>query len=298
MPELPEVEFARGCLERWLGGEVIAKAEADPTRVVRGSSRAAFAKLAGRRVTSVERRGKWLLMRFDDELGLLGHLGMTGKFELAKPSEAEPRWSRARLERADGAVVHYRDPRQFGRLVVAPLAELLDQPPIAELGPDAWMAAPTPTELALRLSRRKRPIKDVLMDQTVMAGLGNIQVTEALFLARIHPSRRADRIAAGEIRRLCRAIRTSLARTLAMNSGDKITYVEETKRIENPFRVYGKAGAPCPRCSTTLRKLTIAGRTSAFCPSCQPRKPIGPDGPQAARRVRRKATPSRGSAKA
>jgi formamidopyrimidine-DNA glycosylase len=286
MPELPEVEFARGCLERWLGGEVIANAEADPTRVVRGSSRAAFAKLTGRRVTSVERRGKWLLMRFDGELGLLMHLGMTGKFELARPSEAEPRWSRARLARADGSVVHYRDPRLLGRLLVAPLAELLGQPPLAELGPDAWKSAPTPTELARRLSRRRRPIKDVLMDQTIIAGLGNIQVTEALFLARIHPSRRADRLSIEEVRRLSRAVRTSLSRTMAMNSGDKIKYVEETKRIENPFHIYGKAGAPCPRCATTVRKLTISGRTSAFCPSCQPKKLAGPNAIGARLRVR------------
>jgi formamidopyrimidine-DNA glycosylase len=197
---------------------------------------------------------------------------MTGKFELTMPDEAPPRWSRARLTRADGAVVHYRDPRQFGRLVVAPLAELLAEDPLASLGPDAWDVPIGPT-FAGRLARSTRTVKDVLMDQTVLAGLGNIQVTDALFLARIHPARKAKSLATAEISALRKAIRASLRRTLAMNRGDKITYVEESKRIENPFHIYGKAGKPCPRCRTIVRKITISGRTTAFCPKDQPRRP-------------------------
>src|SRR5919205_1114203 len=118
MPELPEVEFARSCLERWLVGQVIVRAEADRTRVVQDGTRRAMPGLAGRRVDSVERRGKCLLVRFDGEMGLFAHLGMTGKFELERPGEAPPRWSRARWVRSDGSVVHYRDPRLLGRLRV------------------------------------------------------------------------------------------------------------------------------------------------------------------------------------
>jgi len=281
MPELPEVEFARACLDRWLGGSVLARAEEDRTRVTRATPAAAFAGLAGHRVVAVERRGKWLLLRFEGEIGLLAHLGMTGKFELTMPDEAPPRWSRARFVRGDGAVVHYRDPRQFGRLVVAPLPELLQNDPLASLGPDAW-DTPIGETLAQRLARSARTVKDVLMDQTVLAGLGNIQVTEALFLARIHPSRKAKSLAPAEIASLRKAVRASLRRTLAMNRGDKITYVEESKRIENPFHIYGKAGKPCPRCGTIVRKVTISGRTTAFCPKDQPRR-SPPSGRQARR---------------
>jgi formamidopyrimidine-DNA glycosylase len=109
------------------------------------------------------------------------------------------------------------------------------------------------------------------MDQTVLAGLGNIQATEALFLARVHPARRADSLTRAEVDRVRRGIAKSLASTLAMNRGDKITYVEESKRVENPFLVYGKASSPCPKCRTPLKKMVIGSRTSAFCPSCQPR---------------------------
>ena len=271
MPELPEVEFARSCLSRWLRGQKLGKVEADPTRVIRGSTPKAFAALSGQRITKIERRGKWLLFHFDSDLGLLAHLGMTGKFELAKKGEPAARWSRVRFTRADGAVVHYRDPRQFGHLRPAPLAKLLAEEPLKSLGPDAKDHPLSTDMLAERLKKSRRKVKEVLMDQTVVAGIGNIQATDALFLARVHPARRADSLDKSEINRIREGIAKSLARTLAMNRGDKITYVEESKRVENPFVIYGKAGDPCPRCRTQLSKMVIGGRTSSFCASCQQR---------------------------
>jgi formamidopyrimidine-DNA glycosylase len=269
MPELPEVEFARGCLERWLGGQELARVEADPGRVIRGTSPAAFAGLAGAKVRAVERRGKWLLWRFDTGQGLLAHLGMTGKFEKTPPGAPSVRWSRVRFVRPDGSVVHYRDPRKFGRLEVAPLDTLTSKDPLASLGPDALRPPLTARALAARIGKSRRTIKDVLMDQTVVAGLGNIQVTDALFLARIHPRTRADALTSADTVRLARAIQTSLRRTLKMNKGDKIVYVEESKRVENPFHVYGKAKSPCPRCGHSLKKMVISGRTTTYCPRCQ-----------------------------
>jgi formamidopyrimidine-DNA glycosylase len=272
MPELPEVEFARDCLERWLGGQKLIRVEADSNRVIRGTSREAFSRLKGHRVRAIERKGKWLLWRFDSSTGLLAHLGMTGKFELQKAGSPEVKWSRVRFVRSDGSVAHYRDPRQFGRLVVAPLDELRAKPPLSELGPDAYEPRLTAKTLHDRIGRRGRPIKDVLMDQTVVAGLGNIQVTDALFLARIHPRTRADALTSADTVRLAKAIRTSLKRALRMNRGDKIVYLEETKRIDNPFLVYGKAGSPCPNCKQPLKKMIISGRTTAYCPRCQKKK--------------------------
>lgn len=269
MPELPEVEFARGCLQRWLGGKTLERVDADAGRVIRGTPREAFSRLAGHRVRAIERRGKWLLCRFDSDMGLLAHLGMTGKLELQPAGAPAIRWSRVRFVRADGAIVHYRDPRQFGRLVVAPIAELLARAPLADLGPDAHEPRLTARALRDRIGKSRRSIKDVLMDQTVVAGLGNIQVTDALFLAGLHPRSRADALASADLARLARAIHTSLQRTLKMNRGDKIVYVEETKRVENPFLVYGKAGSPCPRCGGGLKKMVISGRTTTYCPKCQ-----------------------------
>src|SRR4051812_19768873 len=155
MPELPEVEFARGCLERWLGGEKLARVEADRGRVTRGTPLSAFEALAGHTVKRVERRGKWLLWHFEDGTGVLAHLGMTGKFEMTS-ADVAPRSSRVRFVRRDGVVVHYRDPRQFGRLQVAPMKELLGRDPLASLGPDAHEPPLGQVLLKERLGTRKR----------------------------------------------------------------------------------------------------------------------------------------------
>jgi formamidopyrimidine-DNA glycosylase len=271
MPELPEVEFARTCLERWLVDEPLAKVEAETTRVIRGSEQAAIHALAGHRLKSIERRGKWLFGRFDRGLALLAHLGMTGKYVLQGPGDAAPTSSRVRFLRKDGAVVHYRDPRMFGRVSVGPTEQLEQDPGFRSLGPDAWDDPPTAKELQAMLQPRKRAVKEILMDQTVLAGVGNIQATEALFHAHVHPARAGTTIQPAESSAIRKGIHWTLARTLKMNKGDKIVYVEEGGGVENPFLIYGRTGEPCPRCGTTLKSSQIGGRTSAFCPHCQPR---------------------------
>ena len=268
MPELPEVEFARRSLEKWLVGEKLARVEADKSRILRGSTPAALEKLAGHVVLGVERRGKQLLVRLDGGAGLLGHLGMTGKFELQRPGGPEVRWSRARLGRGDGAVVHYRDPRMLGLLRPGALAELEASASWADLGPDAWETKLTGALLKERLGKRKKSIKEALLDQTALAGIGNIQATEALWKAKLAPAQRADRLSTNDFAALAKAIRWSLERTLGAESGETITYVEENP-AENPFTIYGRAGEKCPRCKTVLKKKTIGGRTTAFCPKCQ-----------------------------
>jgi formamidopyrimidine-DNA glycosylase len=266
MPELPEVEFARQCLSRWLVGRKITGVECSPSRVLRGRSERKLRDLAGRVVRKIDRRGKWLLWHFAGGRGLASHLGMTGKFELVPPGAPPVRWSRARFLRADGAIVHFIDPRRFGELRVGALDDL--RAGLSELGPDALGLGRR--RLAALLADRTGTIKTVLMDQNVLAGLGNIYSTEALFTAGIHPARRAGTLHPAEIARLGSAIDESLRRMLAMNSGDKIVYVGESKRT-NPFLVYGRVGTPCPRCEATLAKITLGGRTCSFCPSCQPR---------------------------
>jgi formamidopyrimidine-DNA glycosylase len=277
MPELPEVEFARGCLSRWLSGRTLARVDASRSRVLRTDPRK-LAELSGCRVRAIERRGKWLIWHLDRGLGLLAHLGMTGKFELATTTGATVRWSRVRFALSDGNVLHFRDPRMFGSIQVGSLIEL--ERALPPLGPDALTVGP---ELLAALVRgRARPIKDLLMDQSKVAGLGNIYVTEALFRARIHPSRPAQSLLRPEIGRLARGIAGSLSRMLATNTGDTITYVEE-RLADNPFQVYGRAGEPCPRCKKELASIVIASRTSTFCPRCQParggssaRRPVTP----------------------
>ncbi len=267
MPELPDVEHARRCLERWLLHKTLARVAASKTRLLRGSSVAALESLQGRRIENVRRHGKWLLVAFDGRQGLALHLGMTGRLSLER-SRDPVRWSRAQLETAEGTRVHFQDPRMFGRLAAGSLARLRHELGLDQLGPDVWDEPPSAKVLGSALAHRRRAVKDLLMDQTVLAGLGNIQATEALWKARIHPARRAASLRLDEVRALIAAIRWTLARTLKSmgTPGDTTAAPPGSKAV---FRVYGRAGETCPRCRTRLETMRIGGRQSAFCPKCQ-----------------------------
>lgn len=270
MPELPEVEFAARNLRRWLVDRTVEAAHAANTRIFRGSDPELFeTSFVGSACTSAQRRGKLLLLAFDNGLGFLSHLGMTGKW-LRRPVGETPRHSRAHLRLAGDDVVHYVDPRLFGRIQVGKTAELAALPELRALGPDPWEDGIDPLALHARLQRTSRAIKVALMDQAILAGLGNIQATEALFLAKIPPEQPANTLGIEKTKALAEAILESLANTLrAMGEGEDASYLEDGGGVENPFLVYGKAGQRCPRCGTTLEKMRQSGRTTTFCPFCQ-----------------------------
>jgi len=288
MPELPEVEHAARSLRRWLADGPIVRAWAGPTRLLRGGDHRLFArKLRGRSIVSVERRGKLLLLSFDEDVGLLCHLGMTGKWvrsldpgpaELPQrprakrpksaPAPAAPPHSHARLELRGGAVLHYCDPRLFGRLEVHPASELLGLSVVSSLGPDPLVDRIVVAALHDKLSRTARPVKVAIMDQTVLAGVGNIYATEALFRAKIHPARPSSSLSKREIGRLGEAIVATIALALKRREED-MTYLSEG--AENRFLIYDRAGEACPECRRgTLEKITLGGRTSTYCARCQP----------------------------
>ncbi|EYF06246.1 Formamidopyrimidine-DNA glycosylase [Chondromyces apiculatus DSM 436] len=290
MPELPEVEHTARALAHWLTGQRIEGAEADPTRMLRGQSPRAFARmLKGRTLDRVERRGKAMLLTFDADAGLLSHLGMTGRWLRRLPGEPPPRHSRARIYLPQGVVLHNDDPRMFGRLLVAPASTLPALPDLLALGPDPLRDGVDASALGQAFARTTRPVKVALMDPTVIAGVGNIQATEALFRAGVHPARPAHGLAPDEVAAVAAGIEASITHTLAsLAAQPEVAYLGSGLAPENPFLVYDRAGTPCPRCSTTLDKMTLGGRTSAYCPRCQPRCQ-----PRRARR-RRATSPSAG----
>jgi len=269
MPELPEVEYATRCLRAWMIDRHVDRAIAERTRVLQRVTPARLSEaLSGRVLQSVERRGKYLLLQFDENVGLLGHLGMTGKL-VRRPHGALEPYSHARFELDDGWTVHFRDPRKFGRLRLARADRLSRLEEVKSLGPDALGI--TATVLAERLKRTARPIKVALLDQTVVAGLGNIYAAEALFLAQLSPRRRADRLTTRQVARLAEGIRQTLEKALAHLPGVhdvEIAYVEEPG-TPNPFLVYDKEGKPCSRCGAPVRSLGQGGRTTFFCSRCQ-----------------------------
>lgn len=271
MPELPEVEIARRNLLRWFDGRRVLRAEADHrARTFRGADPRDFEQIRGR-LEEASRRGKYLLLSFEEGRAALAHLGMTGKFVRRPEGHVEP-YSRARFHLDDGQVIHYRDPRLFGRIEPVPSRALRELPVVRSLGVDPVVDGLTPKSLARAVGGSRQDLKVALMDQSRVAGLGNIHAAEALFRARIHPARKPLTLRPEEWRRLARAIHTTLRFALESEDSEEIEYVEEPG-TENPFKIYGRAGEPCPSCRMKVQSFPQGGRTTFFCPRCQPRKP-------------------------
>jgi formamidopyrimidine-DNA glycosylase len=276
MPELPEVEIAARNLRAWALGRRVVQAEAEDgaRRIFRPVRPRAFAAaVSGRRVAEIRRIGKQILVRLeggeDGPLGLISHLGMTGKWLRREGRDAPPSHSRARLRLDDGATLHYRDPRLFGRLRLVPGARFEGVPEVAALGPDPLEAGIDSARLAAAFARRAIAVKVAMLDQRLLPGVGNIQASEALFRARIDPRRPARDLGPREVRRLADAVVASVREAIAREEGPEPAYVEEPG-TENPFDVYAREGERCPRCRRAdIRRVVQAGRSTFFCPRCQ-----------------------------
>ncbi len=275
MPELPEVEIAARNLRRWTAQRRIDRIEADPKAryVFRPSSPAVLSRaLEGARFGAIRRIGKQLLVTLDrngSPVGLLAHLGMTGKWLLRRAGDPPTRFSRARFLLDDRSVLHFDDLRLFGRLRVVPGARFEDVPEVAALGPDPLEAGIDPERLHEAFARSRLPVKVRILDQALLPGVGNIQATEALFRARIDPRRRSDSLARREGKALAAAILDSVKESIAREEGPEISYVEEPGS-ENPFLVYAREGERCPRCRrASIARLVQAQRSTFFCPRCQ-----------------------------
>jgi formamidopyrimidine-DNA glycosylase len=278
VPELPEVEWAARQLRAWLTGRRLETVRADPAarRLFRPGTPVGFARaLGGARVEAVERHGKQLMVTLRGRGGPLGvnaHLGMTGRWVIVPEREPAPRHARLSLVLDDGRLVHYLDPRMFGRLRLVPEARFDRWPDLAALGPDPMARSIDLTRFRARLGATRRAVKVALLDQSLLAGVGNIHASEACWRARLDPRRRGAALSATEVARLARAVRGSLRFGLAglERLGDEpLVMVEEGG--ENPFHVYERAGARCRHagCGGTIRRLVQSQRSTYFCPDCQ-----------------------------
>jgi formamidopyrimidine-DNA glycosylase len=268
VPELPEVETIRGQLAPRLEGRTFALVDILDSRLTRPlDPREVAAELQGERVVAVERRGKYLVVRLEGGAALLVHLRMTGSFGF-EPTSHE----RAVVELEDGTRLVYRDVRRFGTWLVVP-GEELDPYIAAKNGPEPLGPEFTTRWLAARLAVRRAALKAVLLDQRVVAGLGNIYADEALWRARLSPLRPANSLEREEVRRLQRAIRDALRTGIARQGSTLRDYAApdgSTGAMQTEFRVYGREGEPCPRCGTPIAKTRVAGRGTWYCPHCQP----------------------------
>jgi formamidopyrimidine-DNA glycosylase len=273
VPELPEVETVRLGLEPALLGRRFDRVEILDPRLTRPYDPGTIAaELEGERVEALERRGKYLVVRFESGRGLLIHLRMTGSLRHAPGGvlEDDP-YRRAVVKLDDGSDVAYRDVRRFGTWLLVEPEEL--EPYLgARLGAEPLGDDFTVRELEARLARRRAPIKAALLDQRTAAGLGNMYVDEALWRARIHPLRPAGELRPAELRRLHAAVREALEVGLARQGATLRDYAQPDGRagtMQFEFRVYGREGEPCERCGTPIVKTRAGGRGTWYCPRCQ-----------------------------
>ena len=272
MPELPEVETVRAQLEPVLTGRRFERVEIRDPRLVRPYEPAEVAaELEGERVAAVERRGKYLIVRFESDRVLLIHLRMTGSLRHSGDGLGEDPHRRAVVKLDDGSDVAYRDVRRFGTWLVLEPGELA--PYLAtRVGDEPLDALFTAARLGERLAKRRAPIKAALLDQRTLAGMGNIYVDEALWRARINPLRPAESLDRKELQRLHKAIRATLEAGIARQGSTLRDYAlpdGSSGSMQDEFKVYGRGGEPCDRCGTPIAKTRVAGRGTWFCPQCQ-----------------------------
>ncbi len=296
MPELPEVETVRRGLAPVVEGKRIERLRLSGKRLRLAWPEGFAQQLTGRRVEALSRRAKFLLWRLSGGLWMISHLGMSGRFTVfapdapaaeglglgefyfqpASPPEAGPH-DHLEMTFDDGTRVVYTDPRRFGFFDL--VEDVKSHPMLRSLGPEPLAANFDAGWLAARLAGRTAPVKNVLLDQTVVAGVGNIYACEALFLAAISPRRRACSLAPSgtptrRVERLVTAVKQVLEEAIAAGGSTLRDHrlIDGGKgSFQQQFRVYGRAGAPCPRagCDGVIRRIVQSGRGTFHCPRCQ-----------------------------
>lgn len=286
MPELPEVETVRRGLAPAMEGQLITRAE-----LRRGDLRWPFppdmaARLTGARVMQLRRRSKYLLVDLDRGESLIIHLGMSGRMVISGLSAphvpGQFHFEHPAVEKHDhvifhmgqGARVTFNDPRRFGAMDLCATGKLDAHQMLASIGPEPLGNGFHADYLARRLAGKKSPIKAALLDQRIVAGLGNIYVCEALFRAGIHPERHAGQISAAQIAALTGTIRATLLEAIEAGGSSLRDYRQangELGYFQHAFRVYGREGAPCVTsgCHETVHRIVQSGRSSFYCPDCQ-----------------------------
>jgi formamidopyrimidine-DNA glycosylase len=297
MPELPEVETIRRALVKPLQGRSIASAEFRLPRLLMGAKTGELARhLRGQRIAAVLRRGKYLVLELDRDT-LIFHLGMTGQIThapihapgdsrflrtvtgLQKAVGAHPvdKHTHAILHLDDGSRVQFRDPRTFGKIIFIAGHDWRNHPRLRKLGEEPLDLKVGPFLKKHFPAASRRSVKSLLLDQSFLAGVGNIYADEALFASRIHPERSVHSLTTGERTRLLEAVKTVLRNGIRHQGTTFSDYRRPDGSNGNNFarlRVYGRGGRPCRRCQTVLKKAVVAQRGTVFCPECQPLAPF------------------------
>ncbi len=275
MPELPEVETVRRGLERAMVGRRINQVVVRRSDLRRPLPENFSDMLTGREITHLDRRAKYLLIHLDIGNVVLVHLGMSGRMVIEQGTEVEvpaQKHEHIAFSVGNGTVIRFSDPRRFGLMDLAPKEKLFDHPLLKLIGPEPLNAEFNTESLMKSLKGRKTTIKSALLDQRVVAGLGNIYVCESLFIARVSPRRITKNISTIRAARLVYATKEILRD--AINAGgstlrDHVTPTGEMGYFQYNFKVYGREGKLCETCMQPVKRIVQAGRSTFFCASCQ-----------------------------
>jgi formamidopyrimidine-DNA glycosylase len=274
MPELPEVEtVAKDLKQNGLTGQMITCVRVFWPRTIHGMTVTGFcAAMTGRTVLKIDRYGKYLILGLSGDAWLLIHLRMSGRLQLKRPSDSRDRHEHVLLSLSGGRELRFRDPRKFGRFYFVNNL----QPILSRLGPDAVKGGLKAARFSGLISKRKRKLKALLLDQSFIAGIGNIYADESLWEAELHPERHSSSLDQNEIRKLWRAIQKVLQRgirNLGTSIGKSATNFYsvggEWGRNQDDLRVFRRAGKPCPRCDHSISRLIVAQRSTHICRRCQ-----------------------------
>jgi formamidopyrimidine-DNA glycosylase len=273
MPELPEVETIRRSLEPYLVGARVVAVNARRIKLREGIEPASWReRFEGATVVGLDRRGKYLLVLAEGAVGVF-HLGMSGRMVLCRPEEPPAPHTHLVLHMDSGVEVRFIDPRRFGVALALRPEEIPCHPALAGLGPDP-LSGEMDAALERAATRSRAPIRSVLLDQKVLAGLGNIYANEALARAGISPLRRARSISGKRLAALANAIRTVLGEALeaggtTLRDGGFVNASGDGGYFAVRLLVYGREGKPCPACGTRIRRRVLTGRSAFYCPRCQ-----------------------------
>lgn len=280
MPELPEVETVRRGLAPWIVGRKIKKIELVHKGGNRSSTYAPLSSVEGARVKNVVRRGKFLWFELNRDLALVAHLGMSGQFIIQSRSADDEKHLRVRIDFGDRKrEIRFIDQRTFGWVAIDQLVheddELIPQS-FARIAPDIFDEKFDRTAVISKIQKKNSAIKRVLLDQSVMSGVGNIYADEALWRAAIHPERISKKLSEQEISTLLDAVSFVMSEALKQGgtSFDDL-YINvngESGYFDVELEAYGQEDEPCSRCGTQIRRITFGNRSSHFCPTCQPKR--------------------------
>lgn len=273
MPELPEVETIRNTLKLLVLGETIEHVDVHWPNIVKlpDDINKFNHLLSGQTIQDIRRKGKFLLFIMDDFV-MISHLRMEGKYQLHEKGDPLDKHSHVVFHLQSGRELRYNDVRKFGTMHLQPLGEELKHKPLITLGPDPFEEAFTLAYLVNKFKKTTRVIKAVLLDQTVIAGLGNIYVDEVLFQSGVHPLKRANELKEKEIKMIQHYSLLTLEKAIEQGGTTIRSYVNsqgDMGMFQQELFVYGQTNEPCKHCGETIVKLKVAGRGTHICPTCQ-----------------------------